>query len=164
MRAYADTSATVKLYAPEKHSELVIEMVAIDALRFVTIAWTANETVAALDKKIAKRQLTVDECEKAIELFLRDFSQWYHRNKLIVLPITDSLLLSSMDLIRKHHISADDALQLATALSFPIDFFVAGDKRLVEAARAEGIETYNLEVDADAQLLKQKLKGYQQDS
>ena len=68
-------------------------------------------------------------------------------------------MINSADLIIKHHISADDALHLATALSLPIDFLIAGDKRLVEAAQAEGLESYNLEIDADGQLLRQQLEG-----
>jgi len=161
MICYVDTSAFIKRYAQEKNSDLVAEVFLIRILTFITSIWTINETVAGLDKKVAKRQMSREEADGAIQMLLSD-STGIVIDRCFPIMITHSLLVRSTNLIIKHHISADDALHLASALMVGVDLLIAGDKRLIEAARTEGIESYNVEIDADAQLLRRKLEGASQ--
>ena len=156
MICYVDTSAFLKRYAQEKNSDLVVVIFQIADLTTVTSSWAINETVAGLDKKVAKKQISREEANQAIQMILSKSSA-ISLDRCIPIMITHSLLSQSINLIIRHHISADDALHLASALMVGVDFFIAGDKRLIQAARAEELESYNLEIDADAQLLRQKL-------
>ena len=161
MICYVDTSAFIKRYAQEKNSDLVVTIFQIISLITVTSSWTINETVAGLDKKVAKKQMRREEADKAIQMLVSKSSE-VSIDRCVSIMITHSLLARSTNLIIKHHISADDALHLASALMVGVDLLIAGDKRLIEAARAEGIESYNVEIDADAQLLRRKLEGASQ--
>ena len=161
MICYVDTSAFIKRYAQEKNSDLVVTIFQIISLITVTSSWTINETVAGLDKKVAKKQMRREEADKAIQMLVSKSSE-VSIDRCVSIMITHSLLARSTNLIIKHHISADDALHLASALMVGVDLLIAGDKRLIEAARAEGIESYNVEIDADAQLLRRKLEGTSQ--
>ena len=161
MIGYMDTSALVKRYAPEKNSELVKNLFQIQNLLLVSSSWIVNEAVAALDKKIAKRQINQGEFDEALKTFFDHLEEASGINKLVLL-LVEPYLSTSLDLITKHHISADDALHLASALMVGVDLLIAGDKRLIEAARVEGIESYNVEIDADAQLLRRTLEGASQ--
>ncbi|MCH8291436.1 type II toxin-antitoxin system VapC family toxin [Candidatus Poribacteria bacterium] len=161
MICYVDTSAFIKRYAQEKNSDLVVTIFQIISLITVTSSWTINETVAGLDKKVAKKQMRREEADKAIQMLVSKSSE-VSIDRCVSIMITHSLLARSTNLIIKHHISADDALHLASALMVGVDLLIAGDKRLIEAARTEGIESYNVEIDADAQLLRRKLEGTSQ--
>ena len=157
-RVYLDTSALIKRYTQEVNSDLVSRLFEDKTVLLFASVWAINESIAAFDRKVAKRQVSLQDRDRAISALLKEATQHTGDNRFAQLPISEDLLLQSTHLIIKHHISADDALHLATALSASVDCLVAGDKRLVEAARVEGLESYNLEIDSDAALLRQKLE------
>lgn len=57
-----------------------------------------------------------------------------------MVPVRGDLLAEAVALLLRHALSQPDALQIATSQFLAADVFVAADRRLVEAARAEGMQ------------------------
>ena len=72
------------------------------------------------------------------------------------ISVTDSLVWDSMDLIENHSLNSVDAMVLRSALDTATELrstddrlvLVASDQRLLRAARAEGLQVFNPEVDS----------------
>lgn len=72
------------------------------------------------------------------------------------ISVPDSLVWNSMNLIETHSINSVDALVLRSALDIATELrragdrlvLVASDQRLLRAARAEGLQIFNPEVDS----------------
>lgn len=95
----------------------------------------------------------------------RNFSQaWINFNYEVInsqsgfktISVPDSLVWNSMDLIEIHSLNSVDALVLSSALDIGTRLrntgdtlvLVASDQRLLRAARAEGLQVFNPEVDS----------------
>lgn len=74
-----------------------------------------------------------------------------HNSDFGLLTITDALIFSSIDAMRRHNLNATDAVLLTLLLEFsqspgaPICVLVASDQRFLRAAVAEGLKTLNPE-------------------
>lgn len=72
----------------------------------------------------------------------------------------DSIIRASLDLIERHSINATDAIVLCSALEVANALrnagddlvLIASDLRLIRAAQAEGLVTFNPELDTQMQL------------
>ncbi|MFQ6119137.1 MAG: type II toxin-antitoxin system VapC family toxin [Methanosarcinales archaeon] len=148
MIIYLDTSSLVKRYCEEEGSE-VINALFESAHGLVTSVWTIVETVAAIDKKVAKRQITEEERDFALETFFSDLSN----RRIILIRFYDEFTPLIISLVLKHHISADDALQLLSAITCSPQVFLASDKKLLESADKENLRALNPEKEEDAQEL-----------
>lgn len=68
----------------------------------------------------------------------------------------DQLILGSMRLIETHSLNSVDAVVLCSALNIAAELrntgdtlvLVASDQRLIRAARAEGLQVFNPEIDS----------------
>ena len=60
---------------------------------------------------------------------------------LRLIPIRFKLLIECWELLEKHHIYQADALQITSAKAVNATKFLTSDKRVCEAANAEGLET-----------------------
>ena len=67
MRIYLDTSALVKRYCEEVGSDVVNDVFESDN-EIVTSYWTLAEAIAAIDKKVAKRQISEEERDFVISV------------------------------------------------------------------------------------------------
>jgi len=54
--------------------------------------------------------------------------------------------------VPKHHIYVADALQIASSKEASADLFLGADRRLLEAATAEGLKSVNVESNPDEAL------------
>ena len=126
---YLDTSALVKLYVREDHSEFVQRAVAGRSVRTVSIAFV--ETLSALARK---QELSARERLAASQEFL---ATWHHFRAIA----TDHVLEAAGILARAHRLRAFDAIHLAAALELgparTVQFAVF-DRELALAARKEG--------------------------
>ena len=145
---YLDTSALVKLYITERGSERMVELASSDANSLATCAITQVEFHSAVDRRRRSRGGDVgeDAAERAVERFNRRF-----RSEAFRYPVDDQTLDLACILVSRHALRAYDAVHLAACL-FLLRLrarddltFISADRRLLTAARAEGLAVLNPE-------------------
>ena len=144
-----DSSAVVKRYAPETGSAWVKSIVAPASEDTIYLGQVGVvEIAAALSRKVRTQELSQEDYEAALWLFLIDV-----RNEAYVIaPLSDHIVELAVGLTRRHPLRGYDAVYLATAMTLNAALlgadlsplvFVAADTRLCEAARGEGLSTEN---------------------
>ena len=106
------------------------------------------EIAAALSRKVRTQELSHDEYEAALWLFLMDV-----RNEAYVITsLSDHIVELAVNLTRRYPLRGYDAVHLATAIALNNALigagqsqlvFVAADTRLCDAAQGEGLATEN---------------------
>jgi len=149
MLYYFDSSVTVKRYAAERGSEWVRSLVEPSAQNAIYLAQIGIiEIAAALSRKVRTNELTPEDYEAALYLFLMDVQN----QEYIIAPLNDQMVEMAVDLTRRHPLRGYDAAHLATAIvinralreaEFPPLVFVSADEALCEAARNEGLSADN---------------------
>jgi predicted nucleic acid-binding protein len=149
-----DGSALVQRYSNEPGTALVNHLFArAPRTRLCCLMLGAAEVAAALVRKRNQGILTPAEYLtaagelKAEVLDPVDFSK---------LTSDNALILASMRFLNRHAINATDAVVLEAALQLASSFRTAGDdlvlvacdRRLLRAAQAEGLLTFDPELDA----------------
>jgi predicted nucleic acid-binding protein len=139
LSAFADTSALVKLYAPEDGREI------IGALDTVTVSELARvEVPSALWSKHRAGALTASQAAVLLRRFEIDFAGAASRPpRYAVAPVDSRLLHYAARLVGPHALAAGDAIQLATAQAVrdadpECRTFACFDDRLREAAAKVG--------------------------
>ena len=160
--AYFDASALGKRYAPELGSSVVDYLFTrVPSNQFVLLSVGLAEVGSILVRKRNGRRLSPTACAQAI------FALRAEVGLLSPVRIVDAdatLANQSFDLIDRHSVNSTDAILLRSALNLVAALRAAGDDmllvscddRLLKAAKAEGIKTFNPEtqstVDLDALL------------
>lgn len=152
MRIYLDKSAFVKRYCEEEGSGIINEIFKSDN-EIVTSYWTLAEAIAAIDKKVAKRQISEEERDFVLSVLLSDVLD---RNITFV-KISNEFIETIIEKILAHHISADDALQIFSCIVSLSPIFLASDKGLIRAAKEEGLKAFNVEDSEDRERLSKYL-------
>ena len=143
MFLYLDSSALVKRYIDEPHSEAVAHLMD-ETLAIGTSAISRVEVGAALARAARGNRLDAEGARGAREQFAED---WPDFGKV---PATDRLLTRAEELAWKHGLRAYDAVQLAAALVCEetltaLDesvLFACFDDELSAAANDEGLSTW----------------------
>lgn len=135
---FFDTSALVKRYAEEPGTERVDEL--IEGEETVVISsLSIIETVSAFRRKYNREQLTEERMNTLLAAFFREALADF-----VIIPLEESVLQFSFDLVLEHDLRTLDSLQLSAALSVNTDDedvrFVSADAELVAAAESNGIE------------------------
>ena len=142
MFLYLDSSALVKRYIDEPHSEEVAHLMD-ETLAIGTSAISRVEVGAALARAARGKRLDAEGARGAQEQLAED---WPDFGKV---PVTDRLLTRAERLAWKHGLRAYDAVQLAAALVCEetiteLDesvLFACFDDELTAAANDEGLRT-----------------------
>ena len=143
---YLDSSAPVKLYITERGGERMMELASSDANSLATCAITQVEFHSAVDRRRRMDDLDDDEAERAVESFNKHFRSDVFRH-----AVDDQTLDLACALVHRYALRAYDAVQLAACLfllrlSARDDLtFVSADRRLLTAARSEGLAVLNPE-------------------
>ncbi len=140
MILYLDTSALVKRYFKEEHSEEVISHWQ-KAEKIVTSSVAYAETVACFYRKRREAGLSMKFMEKITRLFKLDWMSF------VRVEVNDRLNKYIDSIVEKHPLRGFDAIHLASALviyqKLPKDFvFVCFDQSLAKAAQEEGIKCF----------------------
>jgi predicted nucleic acid-binding protein len=132
-----DSSAIVPLIIEEPGQPALLEMLGADP---VMIVWwgTPVEVVSAVSRREREGALDAAVAAAAIDRMRRIERAWYQ-----VTP-SDAVRNRAQRLLRVHPLRAADSLQLAAALTVAGDDpasirFVTLDRRLLDAARREGL-------------------------
>ncbi len=152
---YFDASALVKKYTRESGSDKMLFL-----FRNVPLARLSCLTIGAMEvfwicvRKRNDGRITSHQFERATTHLRHEVINSQSNFKTISVP--DSLVWDSMDLIEIHSLNSVDALVLSSALDIGTRLhnigdtlvLVASDQRLLRAARTEGLQVFNPEVDS----------------
>lgn len=151
---YMDASALAKRYLLEKGHELVDEIfnnVPSTRIHFLNIG--AGEILSVLVRKRNAGNLPIADFQQAVASFDAEI---VHASAITRASVTTRLVAKSLSLILAHSINSTDALVLQSALVIARRLrragddlvLVASDQRLLRAAQAEGLITFNPETQS----------------
>jgi predicted nucleic acid-binding protein len=155
---YLDASALAKRYAPETGSVLVdaiLDKVPGDRIHVLNIG--IGEIVSIL---VRKKNAGVISAAYLGQALLNLEAEIVRPADIGKLPVTNRLATSSLSLIVAHSINSTDAVILKSALAIARKqraggqdlVLVASDQRLLRAAQAEGLSTFDPESQDQAAL------------
>jgi predicted nucleic acid-binding protein len=144
-RYFLDSSAFAKLFIAESGTDRLVDLVRRCEDRHRTISILADIEVRSA---IRRRQATGDIAHHDAESALASLTQ--EARCIVQQPLSQPVIDQSIAIIDRQALRALDAIQLASALVVrkalkPHDslVFVASDKRLLEAAAAEGLNIWD---------------------
>lgn len=155
---YWDASALAKRYAPELGTSLVNHLFAnVVPDRMMCLIVGTGEVISILVRRKNDNRINADDFSQALVDFRAEVIDSV---AFQLVSVEDVLILASHPLIAQHALNATDALVLRSALDVaPIArpagndiVLVASDRRLLRAAQAEGLQTFNPEVDTQTYL------------
>lgn len=137
MILYCDTSALVKRYVREPHSETVRRQWRT-APRVATSEVAFAEAVAAFARRARAGDLTAAAHDRVCQQLTAGF------RRLVRIPVSDELNRRIADLVLRHPLRGFDAIHLAAALLLRDEVrapvvFACFDGGLAAAAEAEGL-------------------------
>jgi predicted nucleic acid-binding protein len=154
-QVYLDTSSLVKRYIAETGSEVVDRVYSeseAGRLRIAFSIWNIGEAVGVFDRYRVRGLISDEEFKRARANLISESLKLSRLEALSLLPITSWSLTGSWSLVSKHHIYVADALQITSSKEVGADLLLGADRRLLEAANAEGVKTANPELDRDEAL------------
>jgi predicted nucleic acid-binding protein len=155
---YFDASALAKRYVPEKGSSLVHAILdGVSHNRICLVSTAIGEVVSILVRKRNAATISAAYFGQAYADFEGEILRSADIKKV---SVTNRLALSSLPLIIAHSINSNDAVTLWSALAIARRLrkggddmvLIASDQRLVRAAQAEGLSTFNPESQDQAAL------------
>jgi len=108
-------------------------------LQLVFSAWNIGEILGGLDEQRQRKHLTEAEFSTALLNFSEETLRMVRAGSTGIVPVAGKLLTSSWQILRRQHIYEADALQVASCKEMGCDLFLTGDRRLLQAGRAEGV-------------------------
>ena len=141
---YLDTSALVNIYVEERGSERMKELALSDVGNRLAICSVAQvEFLSAIDRKRREGDLDDEAAKQVADLF-----DSHLRTKFIRRPVDDWTLNLASVMVPRHALRGYNAVQLAACLLLSDETrmdltFVCADRRLLNAARSEGLSVLN---------------------
>jgi predicted nucleic acid-binding protein len=109
-----DSSALVKCYAPEQGSAWVKSLGASGSENTLYLAQIGMvELAAALSRKVRTQEISHEEYEAALWLFLTDVRAEVY----VIAPLSDPIVEFAVDVTRRYPLRGYDAVHLATAVT-----------------------------------------------
>jgi predicted nucleic acid-binding protein len=155
---YMDASALAKRYIPEKGStqvDVILDTVPADRIYLLNIA--TGEVMSILVRKRNAAIISVAEFGHAAASFDAEIIRAKDITKV---SVTSRLITASFPLIATHSLNSTDAMILKSTLAIARRLrsagddlvLVASDQRLLRAAQAEGLMTFDPESQDQAAL------------
>ena len=137
---FFDTSALFKRYVNETGSPVVNRLLDGGAPCYISMA-TLTEVVANLRRLVDVDQvISNDEFKQVKESFLGEIGA----GTLRTVPLTPTIILTSLEICSLRYVTPLDAIQLISALSLgDKTFFVCSDLKLLHLAKYYGLQTLN---------------------
>jgi len=142
--SFLDSSATVKLYVPERGSTWVTGLLRPPQADNLFIARiTVIEVAAALFRRVRTLQMSRDEATEACQALIRDADSVFQ-----VIDLGPAIVSAALRVAARHGLRGYDCLQLATVLQvrtlregagLSAVNMVSADAELNAAASAEGL-------------------------
>ncbi|MBI2663883.1 type II toxin-antitoxin system VapC family toxin [Candidatus Woesearchaeota archaeon] len=150
---YVDSSAFAKYYGDEReekgirYMDWLVEKAKRGESHLTSSFLMIGELVSVLDKWARQKRMLPLESKELLKRFVLDIKELVERKMLEFKPVDTRVILGCLEFIGKHHIAVNDAIHLHTALmnKSEVTEFVCSDKKLLIAARKEGLKTFNPE-------------------
>lgn len=140
---FFDTSALVKRYYQESGTETVDELIESEGSTVISTL-SIIESASAFRRKYNRGEITEQAMNSLLSAFFEEAL-----DDFVVLPMEESLMEFSFELVLRDDLRTLDSLQLSAALSIDsLDesvIFVCADTDLVETAESNGIEAVDPE-------------------
>jgi uncharacterized protein len=155
---YLDASALGKRFAPEAGSSLVHEVFAkVQPDRITVLSIGLLEVASILVRKRNSGSITPANYSAAVAQFN---SELMKSTAIVRVTAHDVLVLRSLPFIERHSLNATDAIVLQSAVDLAASeratgndlILVSSDRRLIYAAQAEGLVTFDPETQTTAEL------------
>ena len=152
---YFDASALAKRYVEEIGSDKIDFLFAnVPLTRLRCLAIGAVEVFWICVRKRNDGRISADQFAESTTHLKSEIIDTQSNFRKISVP--DSLVWDSMRLIETHSLNSVDAIVLRSALNIAAELrsaddtlvLVASDQRLLRAARAEGLQIFNPEIDS----------------
>lgn len=142
MKIFMDTSVLIKRYFSEAGSRKVDELFE-SASQIVVSPVTGIESRSILRRLLAEKKITQAEYKKLNDELTFDFDYF------TVISFDNAIELMAKKLVDKYQLKTLDAIQLAAALSkkIHVSYFIASDKKLLNAAKKENLHIINPTVE-----------------
>ena len=157
-RFYFDASALVKRYYVERGSQVVNDIFhRVPKDRMMSLLLGAGEIISVLVRRRNDGSISSETYTKAVSQIRREVLM---PGEFVLESATDELVQRSFAFIDPYSINATDAVVLRSALDASEALraqgetlvLVTADARLVRAAQAEGLTTFNPESDSSETL------------
>ncbi len=148
---YLDSSALAKRYLAEPGTESIDELyhrAEARALRLAFSLWNIGEVLGAIAKAQRLGWISMVEAGNVAWAFVRETLKIRSLGSLRIAPVRGDLLADTIPLLFRHGLSQPDGLQITTCRDLRGDALVSADRRLIEAARQEGMRAYHPVADA----------------
>lgn len=155
---YIDASALCKRYVPENGTPVMNHLFAsVNREQMMCLMIGAGEVISIFVRKKNSQLITYSAFVQAMADFR---SEVIDTSDFELISPSDAQVMASWYLIEKHSLNSSDAILLRSALDTELGLnhqyddlvLVATDERLLRAARAEGLETFNPEKNSQAAL------------
>ena len=157
---YFDASTLVKRYTRESGSDKMLFL-----FRSVPLAHLSCLTIGAMEvfwicvRKRNDSRITSHQFERATTHLRHEVIN--NQSGFKTITVADSLVWDSIRLVETHSLNSVDAMVLRSALDVATELrstddrlvLVASDRRLLRAARAEGLQVFNPEIDSQQTLV-----------
>lgn len=129
MSIYLDTNVFYNSYCPiedKPGADWVLTQIT-DTFPAFTSEWTLIEMFRALKKQVNLENLEPSDAKIAIDFFLADVGQMEQDKKLLLVPATRVILITSRKQIFSNNLYAADALHYTTAIKSAVHYFITFD-------------------------------------
>jgi len=139
---FFDTSALVKRYHEEKGTDQVDDLIEGEDTVVIS-SLSVIETVSAFRRKYNMSDLTEEQMNDLLSEFFREALEDF-----IIVPMEESVMQFSFDLVIEDNLRTLDSLQLSAALSLnPREdsdvVFISADEELVSIAEKRDLDAIN---------------------
>lgn len=125
-------------------------------VQIISSQWGINETVRVLDGLYRKNKINYVKFQSAIATIAERVQRNSSQSNFFIAEVNNLIVIVSSYLISEFHISADDALHLATALFYKCRAFVLDDKSFKNKINNSGkIAVFDLSDQEDIETLTQ---------
>lgn len=136
---YLDTSALVKRYVLEEHSDSVdriFNRAHAGRIKLGFSVWNIGEIAVVLDKY--EKKSIIENARAVFERFIGESRLLVRLGQLEIVPLSFRVIIKAVDYTFKHGIYVADAVQLASAEGF--EGFLTYDRMLAQTAMSEGFK------------------------
>jgi predicted nucleic acid-binding protein len=155
---YIDASALCKRYVPEKGTPVMNHLFAsVNREQMMCLMIGAGEVISIFVRKKNSQQITSIVFAQAMADFRAEVID---ASDFELISPNDAQIMASWYLIEKYSLNSNDAILLRSVLDTGLGLnhqyddlvLVAADERLLRAAMAEGLKTFNPEKNSQAEL------------
>lgn len=135
-----DTSALVKRYHDEPGTERVDDLLETEGNEIYITSLTVIESVSAFRRKYNRGDVTENQMNRLVSAFFQEALEDF-----VILPLEESLLTFSFDLVLDDDLRTLDSLQLSAALTLSKEVdtltFVTSDAELASVGSQRDLQT-----------------------